>query len=106
MARKGTPVTGPVPPFKVPLITLCLYVSGTTAQSSKAIVNIRQVCEEHLRGRYDLRIVDVKEHPELAAREQLIALPTLVKKLPKPESRFIGDLSNTERLLSKLNQGE
>ena len=82
---------------------LRLYVAGTTPRSNRAIVNIRKICEEHLRGRYELEVVDVVRNPSLAAGEQIIAAPTLVKKLPLPLRRFIGDLSETERILLGLD---
>jgi circadian clock protein KaiB len=81
---------------------LRLYVSGTTPRSARAIVNIRKICEEHLQGRYDLEVVDIAQHPELAKGEQVIAAPTLIKKLPLPLRRFIGDMSQTERILVGL----
>jgi circadian clock protein KaiB len=82
---------------------LRLYVAGTTPRSNRAIVNIRRICEEHLKGRYELEVVDVVKNPGLAAGEQIIAAPTLVKKLPLPLRRFIGDLSETERILLGLD---
>jgi circadian clock protein KaiB len=82
---------------------LRLYVTGTTRNSERAIVNIRRICEEHLRGRYDLEIVDISQHPTLAEGEQIIAAPTLIKKLPLPLRRFIGDMSQTERILLGLD---
>jgi circadian clock protein KaiB len=82
---------------------LRLYVAGTTPRSNRAIVNIRKICEEHLSGRYELEVVDVVKNPSLAAGEQIIAAPTLVKKLPLPLRRFIGDLSETERILLGLD---
>jgi len=82
---------------------LRLYVTGTTRNSERAIVNTRKICEEHLRGRYDLEIVDIAEHPTLAEGEQIIAAPTLIKKLPLPLRRFIGDMSQTERILLGLD---
>ncbi|MEO8353246.1 MAG: circadian clock KaiB family protein [Chthoniobacteraceae bacterium] len=82
---------------------LRLFVTGTTAKSSKAIVNIRKICEEHLRGRYELEIVDLSQNPTLAAGEQIIAAPTLIKRLPQPLRRFIGDMSETERILHGLD---
>jgi circadian clock protein KaiB len=82
---------------------LRLYVTGTTRNSERAIVNIRKICEEHLRGRYDLEIVDISQHPTLAEGEQIIAAPTLIKKLPLPLRRFIGDMSQTERILLGLD---
>jgi circadian clock protein KaiB len=81
---------------------LRLYVSGSTPHSSRAIVNIRKICEEHLQGRYDLEVVDISQNPELAQGEQVIAAPTLIKKLPLPLRRFIGDMSQTERILVGL----
>ena len=82
---------------------LRLYVTGTTRNSQRAIVNIRKICEDHLRGRYDLEIVDISQHPTLAEGEQIIAAPTLIKKLPLPLRRFIGDMSQTERILLGLD---
>lgn len=82
---------------------LRLYVTGMTRNSERAIVNIRKICEEHLRGRYDLEIVDISQHPTLAEGEQIIAAPTLIKKLPLPLRRFIGDMSQTERILLGLD---
>lgn len=82
---------------------LRLYVTGTTRNSERAIVNIRKICEEHLQGRYDLEIVDISQHPMLAEGEQIIAAPTLIKKLPLPLRRFIGDMSQTERILLGLD---
>jgi len=81
---------------------LRLYVVGTTPSSSRAIVNVRKLCEEHLPDEYDLDVVDISLNPSLAAQAQIIAAPTLVRELPPPERRFIGDMSDTERLLSGL----
>jgi circadian clock protein KaiB len=86
-----------------PIYVLRLYVTGTTAHSARAIVNIRKICEEHLAGRYDLEVIDLSLQPALAKGEQIIAAPTLVKKLPLPLRRFIGDMSQTERLLVGLD---
>jgi len=82
---------------------LRLYVTGTTRHSTRAIVNIREICEEHLQGRYQLEIVDISQHPTLLEGEQIIAAPTLIKKLPLPLRRFIGDMSQTERILLGLD---
>jgi circadian clock protein KaiB len=82
---------------------LRLYVTGTTRNAERAIVNIRRICEEHLQGRYDLEIVDISQRPALAEGEQIIAAPTLIKKLPLPLRRFIGDMSYTERILLGLD---
>jgi circadian clock protein KaiB len=82
---------------------LRLYVTGTTRNSERAIVNIRRICEAHLQGRYDLEIVDISQHPELAEGEQIIAAPTLIKELPLPLRRFIGDMSHTESIMLGLD---
>ena len=85
---------------------LRLYVTGTTPHAARAIVNIRKICEEHLQGRYDLEIVDISLNPTLAKSEQIIAAPTLVKKLPLPLRRFIGDMSQTEKIILGLELRE
>jgi circadian clock protein KaiB len=82
---------------------LRLYVAGTTPQSVSAIANIKEICEEHLKGRYDLEVIDLYKNPGLAKGEQIIAAPTLIKKLPLPLRRLIGDLSRTERVLVGLD---
>jgi circadian clock protein KaiB len=82
---------------------LRLYVAGLTPRSTQAIRNIRKICEEHLEGRYDLQVVDIYQQPVLAEGEQIIAAPTLVKKLPLPLRRFIGDMSRTEKILLGLD---
>jgi len=81
---------------------LRLYISGLTPRSTLAIENIRKLCEENLKGRYELEIIDIFQQMEEARREQIIAAPTLIKKLPLPLRRFIGDLSDTERILVGL----
>ena len=85
---------------------LRLYVTGMTPRSTRAISAVRSVCEEFLRGRYDLEIIDVYQQPTLIRNEQIFATPTLVKKGPKPERRMIGDMSNRARLLSGLGLRE
>jgi len=82
---------------------LRLYVAGTTQRSMTAIINIRKICEEHLGGRYVLEVIDLYQQPQLANGDQIIALPTLIKKLPPPLRRIIGDLSNTEKVLVGLD---
>ncbi|HET7207194.1 MAG TPA: circadian clock KaiB family protein [Terriglobales bacterium] len=82
---------------------LRLYVTGTTPRSQQAISNIRDICEEHLRGRYRLEVLDIYQRPTLAAGEQIVALPTLIKEVPLPIRRFIGDLSDTEKILIGLD---
>ena len=82
---------------------LRLFVSGLSARSRRAIDNIKQLCETHLAGRYELQIIDIYQQPELAKDQQLIAAPTLIKKLPLPLRRLIGDMSNEDRILVGLN---
>ncbi|WP_395747880.1 circadian clock KaiB family protein [Prosthecobacter sp.] len=82
---------------------LRLYITGYSPLSARAVVRIRKICEEHLEGRYDLEVVDISKNPTLAAGEQIIAAPTLIKKLPLPLRRFIGDMSQTERILLGLD---
>lgn len=82
---------------------LYLYVAGATPRSVQAIANVRRICEEHLQGRYALKVVDVYQQPVLAKGEQIIAAPTLIKHLPLPLRRMIGDMANTERILLGLD---
>jgi circadian clock protein KaiB len=82
---------------------LRLYITGMTPRSMRAAMNIKEICEKHLKGRYELEIVDILRSPVLAQGEQIIAAPTLVKKLPLPLRKFIGDLSDTERVLLGLD---
>jgi circadian clock protein KaiB len=82
---------------------LKLYVTGMTPRSAKAVMNIRQILDEHLQGRYELEIIDIFQQPQLAQGEQIIAAPTLIKKLPLPIRKFIGDMSETERILVGLD---
>ena len=82
---------------------LRLYVTGTTPKSVSAIRNIRKICDEHLKGAYDLEVIDIYQQPVLAKGEQIIAAPTLLKRLPLPLRRFIGDMSNTEQILLGLD---
>jgi circadian clock protein KaiB len=82
---------------------LRLYVTGATPQSTLAILNVKRVCEEHLQGRYDLEVVDIYQKPSLAKDEQIVAAPTLIKQLPAPLRRLIGDLSSRERVLLGLD---
>jgi circadian clock protein KaiB len=78
---------------------LRLYVAGMTPKSTQAIANVKRICNEHLAGRYELEVIDIYQQPKLAKGEQIIAAPTLIKKLPLPLRRLIGDMSNTERFL-------
>jgi circadian clock protein KaiB len=82
---------------------LRLYIAGTTPQSTRAVASIKEICEHYLKGRYDLEVVDIYQQPTLAKGEQIVAAPTLIKKLPPPLRKFIGDLSNTERVLIGLD---
>jgi circadian clock protein KaiB len=82
---------------------LRLYVAGMTTKSKRAIQSIKQICEEHLKDRYELEVADVFRQPVLAKGEQIIATPTLLRKLPLPLRRFIGDMSETERILVGLD---
>ena len=81
---------------------LCLYVTGMTFRSARAIENLRAFCRRHLEGRHTLRIFDLYQQPALAREEQLVAAPTLVKRLPLPQRRLVGDLSNQERVRAAL----
>jgi len=82
---------------------LRLYITGMTPKSTQAIQNIRKICEENLKGRYELEVIDIYQQPVLAKDEQIIAAPTLIKKLPLPLRRFIGDMSDKERILVGLD---
>jgi circadian clock protein KaiB len=78
---------------------LRLYVAGQTPKSLRAIANLKEICETHLRGQYRIEVIDLLVHPELARADQIVALPTLIRKLPPPVKRIIGDLSNKDRTL-------
>ena len=82
---------------------LKLYVTGLTPASTRAIANIKKICEEHLQGRYELDVIDIYQQPVLAKGEQIIAAPTLIKKLPLPLRKFIGDMSDSDRILLGLD---
>jgi circadian clock protein KaiB len=82
---------------------LRLYVAGQTPKSIKAFDNLKKICEEHLEGRYSIEVIDLTVNPQLAKGDQILALPTLVRKLPVPIRKIIGDLSNTERVLVGLD---
>ena len=82
---------------------LRLYVAGQTARSLAAFANLKRICEEHLAGRYTIEVVDLLENPQLAEGDQILAIPTLVRRLPPPLRKIIGDLSNTERVLVGLD---
>jgi circadian clock protein KaiB len=86
-----------------PTYELRLYVAGQTPKSILALANLRQICEAHLQGRYEIEVIDLLQHPQLARGDQILALPTLVRRLPEPIKKIIGDLSNTERVLVGLD---
>ncbi len=85
------------------LYNLRLYVAGQTPRSTAALANLRRICEEHLAGRYSIEIVDLMKTPQLARDHQILAVPTLVRQLPEPLKRIVGDLSDTERALVGLD---
>jgi circadian clock protein KaiB len=82
---------------------LRLYITGKTPKSERAIANLQEICEKELKGLYELQIIDVLEHPQLAEDEKILATPTLIKDLPPPLKRIIGDLSNSEKVLLGLD---
>ena len=86
--------------------SLRLYVAGQTPKSVLAFKNLKEICEQHLLGRYDIQIIDLLENPQLARGDQILAVPTLVRRLPEPIKKIIGDLSNTERVLVGLDLRE
>jgi circadian clock protein KaiB len=94
--------TSPVPITSIEYV-LRLYVSGQTPRSILAIENMRRICAEHLSQRYNLEVIDIYQHPEACQQQQIIAVPTLIKVLPHPLRRIIGDLSNTEKVLVGLD---
>ena len=81
---------------------LRLYVAGQSPKSMTAFANLKKICEEHLQGRYTIEVIDLVQQPQLAAGDQIVAIPTLVRRLPEPLCRIVGDLSNTERTLVGL----
>jgi circadian clock protein KaiB len=82
---------------------LRLYVAGQTSRSLAALANLKRICEEHLQGRYRIEVIDLLEHPQLARGDQILALPTVVRKLPEPIRKLVGDLSDTDRALVGLD---
>ena len=83
-----------------------LYIAGQTPKSLRALANLKQICEKHLAGKYHIEIIDLLKKPQLASGDQILAIPTLVRKLPQPIRKIIGDLSDTERVLVGLNLRE
>jgi len=92
--------TTPPPPDRW---ELRLYVAGQTPKSLAAFANLREICEKHLKGQYSIEVIDLQKNPQLAAGDQIVAIPTLIRKLPPPMKKIIGDLSNTERALVGLD---
>jgi circadian clock protein KaiB len=82
---------------------LCLYVAGNTQKSAAALVNLKRICKEHLGGEYTIKVIDLLKNPALARGDQILAIPTLVRRLPSPIRKIIGDLSDTERVLVGLD---
>jgi circadian clock protein KaiB len=85
------------------MYVLRLYIAGVTPKSTRALMNVKKICEEHLKGRYELEVIDIYQQPILAKGEQIIAAPTLLKKLPLPLRKFIGDMSDTKKILVGLD---
>ena len=88
-----------------PKYVLRLYVSGSPSKSALAVENIKRICEQHLKNRYDLEVIDIYQQPNLAREEQIVAVPTLIKQFPPPLRRLIGDLSNQKKVLVGLDLG-
>lgn len=106
--KAATPKKRPAPTAKLPKASpdrweLRLYVAGETPRCVEAFANLKRICEEHLEGRYSIEVIDLLKNPTLAAGDQIIAIPTLVRKLPTPMKRIIGDLTSTERVVVGLN---
>jgi circadian clock protein KaiB len=99
-ARKVKPANGHSK--ERPAVELRLYIAGQTPKSLVALSNLDRICREHI-GKYRLKVIDLMENPQLAAQDQILAIPTLVRNLPEPIRKIIGDLSNTERVLVGLN---
>jgi len=89
--------------MKDEMVDLRLYVAGQTPKAIRAFANLRKICDEHLAGRYRIQVIDLLEDPQLGRGDQILALPTLVRRLPEPIKKIIGDLSNTERVLVGLD---
>lgn len=96
-------IAGPVSSSSEPCYVLRLYVTGKTPNSLRAIANLKELCERYLPGRYDLQVIDIYQQPTLAEDDQIVATPTLVKELPPPLRKLIGDLSDRERVLVRLD---
>ena len=110
MAKKSSPKKKAARPLKSKTLKpksdfwqLRLYVAGNTPKSAAAIANLKRYCEVHLKGRYQIDVIDLLKHPQLAAGDQILAVPTLVRKVPVPVRKIIGDLSNEEKVLVGLD---
>ena len=99
--RSNTPSSESAPSSEVQILRL--YIAGQTPRSVKAFANLKKICEEHLPGKYRFEVIDLIQNPQLAAGDQILAVPTLVRRLPEPVRKIIGDLSNTERVLVGLD---
>jgi circadian clock protein KaiB len=102
-ARKTSTKKSPKPSPKEEVWELRLYVAGQTARAVTAFANLKKICEEHVTCRYRIEVIDLLKNPQLAKGDQILAVPTLVRKLPVPVRKIIGDLSNTERVLVGLD---
>ena len=98
-----TPQSAGLQAATAPTFELRLYVAGHTAKSLTAIANLERICETHLAGQYRIEVIDLTKTPQLAAGDQILAVPTLVRRLPEPIKKIIGDLSNEERVLVGLD---
>ena len=105
MTRFDGSGSGPVVAAPPEVWYLRLYVAGQSPKSLRAFVKLKALCEQHLAGRYEIEVIDLVEHPSLARADDILAIPTLVRRLPAPLRRIIGDLSNTERVLAGLHIG-
>lgn len=101
--RRRAPARRPAARTPADFYELRLYVAGQTSRSLAALANLKQICEEHLQGRYRIEVIDLLKHPQLARGDQILALPTLVRRLPEPIRKLVGDLSDTERALVGLD---
>ena len=102
MTAEPKTASGVTDPAGGDVVELRLYIAGQTGRSIAALANLRRICEEHLAGRYRVEVIDLMENPQRAQNDQILAIPTLVRRLPPPIRRIIGDLSNSERVLVGL----
>jgi circadian clock protein KaiB len=101
--KKKAKSNGKAAAHQQPSLKLRLYVAGQTPKSMAALSNLQQICAAHLEGKYDLEVIDLMKHPQLAQGDQILAIPTLVRNLPVPIRKIIGDLSNVDRVLVGLD---